>query len=169
MKNVILLFVSIFCVGCNATHSVGQLHSQLSFQRSIGFGAPPNDDGLNPVNPQKFRHWADQAKHVSVGMRRTEVEKILPAYVWPDSKPHPWLNSATVNCLPNKSKFQRQWYYISSELIAVLTYDHTGPLDWLGDGPNQRLVMPPIILHYDFTRKNPATMQGGTKNKTQNR
>jgi len=168
MKKVILFFASTFCVGCNTITSLGHLHSQLRFQRSIGSGAPPNDDGLNPKDPQKCQHWANQAKRVSIGMRRTEVERILPAYVWPDSQPHPWVKSATVNNLPNKSKLQRQWYYIAPELIAVLTYDHSGPLDWLGYGPNQRLAIPPVILHYDFTRRNPTTMQGGTQD-TKNR
>jgi len=151
MKTILILVLLAVLTGCRVNNKLSELHWQKRLERAVGDGGPPPDDGLCPTNSATWLYWKERTKLSAVGMSRSDVEKMLPFYNFPEHGPHPTVGGATVYKLPGHKDWMYQWYYIAPDFIAQFIYDNTGPLE-LGDGPNQRLMHPPILIHHDFTK-----------------
>jgi hypothetical protein len=142
-------FLLIFagCGGFTDYRGIKRLEHGLSRWRT------PKDDGLCALNDPKRIEWQRRAKLVQIGMRRTEVERLLPPYEFPENGPHPSTGMFMDNVVPGKRQYE--WYYVSPEFIVSLYYDYTGPfpnrgLPLIGMGPNQRILDKVVIYHFDF-------------------
>lgn len=152
MKPILLLTLLVATMGCQVRHSLSDLYWQKRLERAVGDGAPPPDDGLCPTNSAAWLHWEEKTKLTTVGMSRSEVEKILPFYDFPERGPHPSIGKTLVNNPLGNKDLILTWYYVASDFIAVFFYDKTGPLNIFVEGPNQRLMHPPVLIHHDFTK-----------------
>ena len=156
-----LLLLLAIAAGCQVADSLNNVYWQKRLERALGPDMAPKDDGLCPTNSPIRLQWEARAKTATVGMSRAEVEKILPFYDFPEHGPHPYLGRVVVNNLPGNKDWVYRWYYVAPDFIAVFFYDKTEPLDRLGEGPNQRLVRDPEIIHHDFTWSPSNSMLGG--------
>ena len=157
MQKIFLLLLLTGAVGCQTAHDVSDLYWQLRLEHALGSADAPKDDGLCPANSPARLQWEERAKLATVGMSRSEVEKILPFCDFPEHGPHPQPGGAAVYKLPGHKDWMYQWYYVTPDFISVFIYDSTGPLKW-GDGPNQRLMQTPVIVHYDFTQRSSTSI-----------
>jgi len=160
VKRFLFLLAVAFCT---SYASVSDLRWQLRLEKALGSSAAPPDDGLVATNAPDRLLWEDRAKSLKIGMPRSEVEQVLPPYNWPDAGPHPTVGSCIENEVPKHRELMYQWYYVAPNFIAVFFYDRTGPRNWSGTGPNQRLMKIPEIVHYDFTRKQHSEKKSAAK------
>ena len=108
--------------------------------------------GCQTQSEAQLKVWTERVNQITVGMRRAEVERILPPYVAPKSNPELarygyWIEGT----ISGGAKGIQ--YYVSPGYKVTVFYDYTGiPRDATGralstDSPDSRVIQP-VELSY---------------------
>lgn len=102
-----------------------------------------------PARDATLAHWTGRANQVRLGMRREEVERLLPPYVFTPGKsePGPWgYASSTIS-----GGAQAVSYYVAPRFRVTIFYDYTGAERDAGivstrhASPDNRVVQLPTV------------------------
>ena len=89
--------------------------------------------------PTNFTEWEQRAKQIPIGMRRTEVERILPAY-WGSARDGNDLGRFASGGVGSGNR-KTISYHVSDDVIVSFTYD------WPQDPSTSVMVAPVEIRH----------------------
>jgi hypothetical protein len=82
---------------------------------SIVFGPTPHPSQID---------WEGRAREVHIGMRRSEVERLLPSYWRPPVAGEDFRRFATTTTITGGGQGVR--YHVGEDVVATVHYDYTG-------------------------------------------
>ena len=82
---------------------------------SFTFGPTPDPNRIN---------WEQRAKQIHIGMRRAEVERLLPPYSRPTAAGEDFRRFSTNTTINGGG--QGVSYHVSDDIVVIVSYDYSG-------------------------------------------
>ena len=140
MNRAILLLLSCMLFGCEvfdpATRLANDLHRIAP--------KPCSDASCVQLHTTEQAYWQRRASKVHPGMRRAEVERLLPSYQPPKSAPSFVGGEAAKD---RSGDSETEWYCLSPFFSVSIRYDYTDADHSPWRSPNQRALSGAIITH----------------------
>ena len=149
MKFTFLLLPIGMLAGCGIVDNTSGLRHEL--QRLTP--KPCTDVACNQLHADEQEYWQRRASKIHPGMRRSEVERLLPWWKHPESGPSFIVGGSEQD---RSGKSETEGYFLSQFFFASLRYDYTDSHTRPWQSPNQRALTNAVITHRHAFLSKPA-------------